>query len=105
MRCVAKTPPSLAHPRGTPETPLAKRFEFWARTICPLLFQPHTKIALRELKSTKNTQNPMKIVKISQVPASRVPRALHCASTGPLTCPGGLAGHTGTSGGLPCWEH
>ena len=40
VRCVAKTPPSLAHPRGTPETPPAKRFEFWARTICPLFFSP-----------------------------------------------------------------
>jgi len=54
VRCVAKTPPSLAHSRSTSGTSLVKRFEFWARTFCPVFFQPHTKIAASGAQNHRN---------------------------------------------------
>ncbi len=54
VRSVAKTPPSLAHPRSTPETPREERFEFLARMFCGVFFQPHTKIAASGAQKRQN---------------------------------------------------
>ncbi len=96
VRYVAKTPPSLAHPRSTPETPREERFEFWARMFCGFFFQPHTKIAAWAARPPLVCVETTKILQVGGRETSATPLpALGSRLTTPAR-PRALSGHVGT---------